>query len=356
MKKTVVAVLSLVLILSFSMVALVACNNDEAEVTANSDVLGTAVALAAQSLSTGANTAAEEAQDDFQAGINLNFGNGDVEATVGAAINNVSSLIQPSIESVVNKVDQLLGENGVKIESGESDKDGYSQKLTVSGSYIDEKTGEEKTYSYEVYVGINGDEKFEGKKDYTFNAMVVVPNGDEEPFTYEFSGTATFDKEKEAMVFALDGTGIASAFANIKAYGTKNGTVVIELGAGANALGTAVANASLSIELGNIDDNGYSAVVTAYGEAKVSGDGVTFKATLNVYANSAENAGEFNITGNVVATVDVPDITVPVIGNLGGKYQATANVEGMAKYDAENDCLNVGISGNASVQKVEENK
>lgn len=354
MKKTVVAVLSVVLILSLSMVALVACNNDEAEVTANSDVLGTAVAFATQSIATGASTAAEEAGDDFQAGINLNFGSNQISAEISAAVNGISNLIQPAIENVVNRVDQLLGENGVKIEKGESDKEDYSQKLTVSGTYVDEKSGEEKTYSYMLYVGINGNEDIEGKKDYTFNAMVVVPYGDEDAFTYEFSGTATLDKEKDVMVFALsaDGKEYAQAFAGIKAYGTKNGTVVIELGAGANAFGTAVANASISVELGNIDGNGYGAIVTAYGEATIGGVyGATFKATLNVQANSTENAGEFNVTGDVVATVTTPDL-----GFIGGKYKATATLNGVAKYDEESDQLNVGVSGNVSIEKVEEEK
>ncbi len=359
MKKTVIAVLSIVLVLSLSMVALVACNNDDDNTASNSEVLGTAVALATQSLATGAGTAADDAQDDFQAGVNLTVGDGKLDAVIGAQVSGIAEMLQPTLDKVVNKVDQLLGENGVKVETAtESDRDDYSQKITISGTYVDKKTGEEKTYSYSLYVGIVGEEKLEGTKDYTFNAMVVVPNGDEEPFTYEFSGIARFDKEKEAMVFALgaDDKEYATAFAGIKAYSKKNGTVVLELGAGASVLESVSANASVTIELGKIDESGYGAVVTVAGEATVVGYGVSFNATVNVYANSTENAGEFNITGNVTATVNVPSMELPIVGSVCGKYQATANVEGMAKYDATGDQLNVGVSGNVSVQKVEENK
>lgn len=349
MKKTIVTVLALVLVLSCSMVALVACNNDDNSAS-NTEVLGTAVALAAQSLTTGA-SAAEESADDFQAGINLNLNSNifpdQINAMVSASLTGVRDIISPAIESVVNKVDKLIGENGIKIESSsESDKDGYSEKITISGSYIDEATGEEKTYSYNLYVGINGGEDIDGKKDYTFKALIVIPMGDEE-ISCDFSGNATYDKSTGTMTFTLsDGSNktYANAFAGIKAYSKKDGSVVIELSSEAGILKQINVAATVSIEFGKIDDNGYGAIVTVDFDGSFSDYGTTFTAVLNVYANSTENAGEFNITGNVTANINAP---------IFGEYKASANLEGKAQYDAENDQLIVGVSGNVSLEQVE---
>lgn len=70
---------------------------------------------------------------------------------------------------------------------------------------------------------------------------------------------------------------------------------------------------------------------------------VDFVATINVYANSQENAGEFVLNGNVKATVSA----------LGVTYEGTANLTGKAVYDATKDEAVVGLNGAISFQKVE---
>lgn len=70
---------------------------------------------------------------------------------------------------------------------------------------------------------------------------------------------------------------------------------------------------------------------------------VDFVATINVYANSQENAGEFVLSGNVKATVSA----------LGVTYEGTANLTGKAVYDATKDEAVVGLNGAISFQKVE---
>ena len=70
---------------------------------------------------------------------------------------------------------------------------------------------------------------------------------------------------------------------------------------------------------------------------------VDFVATINVYANSQENAGEFVLNGNVKATVSA----------LGVTYEGTANLTGKAVYDATKDEAVVGLNGTINFQKVE---
>lgn len=69
---------------------------------------------------------------------------------------------------------------------------------------------------------------------------------------------------------------------------------------------------------------------------------VDFVATINVYANSQENAGEFVLNGNVKATVSA----------LGVTYEGTANLTGKAVYDATKDEAVVGLNGTINFQKL----
>ena len=170
MKKTVIAILSVVLVLSLSMVALVACNKDEAKAS-NSEVLGTAVAVAAQSaMGNASSSATENTEDDFKAGVNLTVGNGAVDLAASASVKGIGAAVQPVLEKTISQVDKFLGENGIKVEKVASDREGYTDKLAISGTYVDEETGDSKTYEYALYVGVQGGDGIDGKKDYTFNA------------------------------------------------------------------------------------------------------------------------------------------------------------------------------------------
>mgnify|MGYP006928558698 CR=1 FL=1 len=356
MKKTVIAILSVVLVLSLSMVALVACNNDkDAETASNTEVLGTAVAVAAQSAMGSASSSATDnagnTEDDFQAGVNLTVGNGAIDLAAGASIKGIGAAMQPVLEKTISQVDQFLGENGIKVEKVASDREGYTDKLAISGTYVDEATGESTTYEYALYVGVQGGDGIDGKKDYTFNALIVIPT-DSDPIEYEFSGTASYDTSKDAMIFNLGADAqaeYANAFAGVQAYATKKGTIVIELNAGAGVTESIVANASVSVELGKLDESRYGAVVTVEGTANVAGYGVSFNVTANVYANSTENATDFDINGKFEATIALPNVTV-----VGGTYKASADLSGKAKYVVEDDNLEVGLTGNVTFAKVEE--
>ena len=354
MKKTVIAILSVVLVLSLSMVALVACNKDEAKAS-NSEVLGTAVAVAAQSaMGNASSSATENTEDDFKAGVNLTVGNGAIDLAASASVKGIGAAVQPILEKTISQVDKFLGENGIKVEKVASDREGYTDKLAISGTYVDEETGDSKTYEYALYVGVQGGDGIDGKKDYTFKALIVIPTSSE-PLEFAFSGTATYDKSKDTMIFNLGAdtqTEYANAFAGIKAYATKKGTVVVELNAGAGVTESIVANASVSVELGKLDENRYGAVVTVSGNATVAGYGASFNVTANVYANSTEDATDFNINGKFEATIALPEVPV-----VGGTYKASADLSGKAKYVVENDTLEVGLSGNVTFEKVqEENK
>lgn len=362
MKKTIIAILSVVLVLSLSVVALVACNKTEEKAqVSNSEVLGTAVAVAAQSLA-GVSSETTEGSEDFNAGINLTVGTDSIGMAAGAKINGIASVINPVINETVNRIDKFLGENGIKVEKVASDREGYTDKLAISGTYIDEETGESTTYEYALYVGVQGGDGIDGKKNYTFNALLVIPT-DGDPLEYSFSGTATYDEAKDAMIFDLGaqtGSTNLNALASAKAYATKSGNVVVELNASAGAWST-VANASISVELGKLAENTYGAVVRVNGTFATSGEesedksGAFFSVVLNVKANNAENAKDFDINGNFEASIAIPKV-MPVVG--GTTYKATADLSGKAHYVVEDDSLEVSLNGNVQFtqEKQEENK
>ena len=344
MKKFIASIVTLVLVLSLSLVALVACNKDEDAKASNSEVLGTAVAVAAQYAGASASTAAES-EEGFDAGVNISIGDGDASLTAGASVKGLGALIAPVLENTINKVDLFLGENGISVAKVDSDDQNYSEKYAVTITYIDEETSETKTEEYALYVNLSEGAELEGKKDYTFDAKVVLSQYAQ----FEFSGTATFDTSKDAMVFALGvEAGAGTASASVKAWATKNGSIVVELGAGASDAESVGANATVSIELGKLSDNSYGAVLTISGNATVAGYGVDFTFVANVSANSADNAGEFAINANLNANGSLPVI---------GTYNATASLSGKALYDQAQDELKIGISGVANIVKAEsENK
>lgn len=304
MKKATVSILALVLVVSLSLVAFVACNPKDSEKASNSEVLGTTVAVLASNMAGGASAAAEDNADvNFNAGVNIQVGD-----------NNQLSL---GAEAVA--------------------------------------TGKEEVRELALYVKLSEGAELEGKKDYTFEAKVTYVKKataegeeDKEYAVTSFKGSATFDKAKDTTIFTLGASAgddsTANAFANVKAYATAQGTVKIEMGAGAGISETLGASAGLSVEVGKLADGKYGAVVTANGSASVTGvASVDFVATINVYANSQENAGEFVLNGNVKATVSA----------LGVTYEGTANLTGKAVYDATKDEAVVGLNGTINFQKVE---
>lgn len=358
MKKTLVSVLALVLVVSLSLVAFVACNdkddNKNAKVS-NTEVLGTTVAVLASNAAGSASAAAEDDADvNFNAGVNLTVGENN-QLTVGSevAAKGIATTLKPMIQNMVDRVDEVLGENGVKVEKVASDDAEYTEKYSITITYVDEESGEKSTRSLSLYVKLSAGAEIEGKTNYTFDAKVMWVGADgKEVEVAAFSGEANFDKAKDATIFTLGAKAgdeeNVGAFANIKAYATAQGTVKIEMGAGAGVSEIAGANAALSVEIGKFADGKYGAIVTAQGDVSVVGNvGVKFVATVNVYANSQENAGEFALNGSVEATVTVNDVT----------YKGTASLTGKAVYDADKDEAVVGLNGVINFTKVqEENK
>lgn len=363
MKKTLVSVLALVLVVSLSLVAFVACNdkddNKNAKVS-NTEVLGTTVAVLASNAAGSASAAAEDDADvNFNAGVNLTVGENN-QLTVGSEVvaKGIATTLKPMIQNMVDRVDEVLGENGVKVEKVASDDAEYTEKYSITITYVDEESGEESTRSLSLYVKLSAGAEIEGKTNYTFDAKVMWVGADgKEVEVAAFSGEANFDKEKDATIFTLGAKAgdeeNVGAFANIKAYATAQGTVKIEMGAGAGVSEIAGANAALSVEIGKFADGKYGAIVTAQGDASVNNIpvvgnvGVKFVATVNVYANSQENAGEFALNGSVEATVTVNEVT----------YKGTASLTGKAVYDADKDEAVVGLNGVINFTKVqEENK
>lgn len=356
MKKTLVMVLALVLVVSLSLVAFVACNDDDkAEKASNSEVLGTTVAVLASN-ATGALTSADDNADvNFNAGVNIKVGDNN-ELSVGSNLVaiGIGEVLQPMIQQMVDRIDNVLSENGVKVEKVDSEDAEYTEKYAITVTYVDEESGEQSTYSLALYVKLSEGAEIEGTKDYTFDAKVKYVGADgKEIDVLTFGGKANFDTAKDAMVFSLGAsagdTDTASAFAGIKAYATAQGTIKIEMGAGAGVSETLGANAALSVEIGKLADGKYGAVVTVQGTVKAEGiASADFVATINVYANSQDNAGEFVLSGNVKATVAVP---------VFGTYEGTADLTGKAVYDADKDEAVVGLNGTINFAKVEtENK
>lgn len=358
MKKVAASVLALVLVVSLSLVAFVACNPKDSKKASNAEVLGTTVAVMASQMTGGATTAADDKADaTFNAGVNLDVSNG-ASLSFGSELvaAGIGKALQPAIQSMVDKLDTVLNDNGIKVEKVDSNDAEYTEKYSISYTYVDEKTGKETTRELALYIKLSEGAELEGKKDYTFEAKVTYVKKataegeeDKEYAVTSFKGSASFDKAKDAMIFSLGanaGAGeSANAFANVKAYATAQGTVKIEMGAGAGISETLGASAGLSVEVGKLDNKKYGAIVTVNGSASVTGvTSVDFVATINVYAAGTDNAGEFVLNGNLEINA-----TVPVIGS----YKGTANLTGKAVYDATKDEAVVGLNGTINFQKVE---
>lgn len=311
MKKATVSILALVLVVSLSLVAFVACNPKDSEKASNSEVLGTTVAVLASNMAGGASAAAED-----NAGVNIQVGdNNQLSLGAEAVATGIGTTLKPMIQGMVDRLDTVLSENGIKVEKVESTDAEYTEKYSITITYVDDATSKEEVHELALYVKLSEGAELEGKKDYTFEAKVtyvkkatVEGEEDKEYAVTSFKGSATFDKAKDTTIFNLG------------------------------------ASAGLSVEVGKLADGKYGAVVTANGSASVTGvASVDFVATINVYANSQENAGEFVLNGNVKATVSA----------LGVTYEGTANLTGKAVYDATKDEAVVGLNGTINFQKVE---
>ena len=375
MKKTAVLVLALVLVVSLSLVAFVACNdNEQPQKASNSEVLGTTVAVLASN-AVGASSAAEDNADaTFKAGVNIQVGDNN-ELKLGAKLTakGVGAIVNTALQKTIDSISNVIGKDGVKVEKDNSITPGdiFTEKYAITLTYVDEKTGKETTRELALYLQLSEGAELEGKEKFDFTAKVtlVSKSTDEgtenkETTIMSIKGNAEFDKDKNAMVFTLGASAgdkdTANAFANVKAYATANGAVKIEMGAGADIVEGLNANVGLSVEIGKLADNKYGAIVSAQGKADASalaaliaGESVSpelklasvdFAASLNVYANSEKNASEFAIKGNVEINVSIPFV---------GSYKGTAAVNGKAVFTTDDDSAVIGLDGTINFQKVE---
>lgn len=348
MKKAVVTIIALALVLSLSMVFVACDNNDNStpETASNTEVLGTAVAMAAQ-FTGAATSAASEPENDtttFNAGVELTF-NGDtvLSGGVSAAFDllGVDEMIADYLDECVNSISQFVGENNVKVELTDDNN------ILVTLTYTNEETGEQESKTYTVSVNIEEEGKTVESNEYTFT--LTLKDGDNE--LASFGGEAKYDAEKKATEFTFAiGNNTVSANLAFKAYATTNGGIHVEIGS--NAFD--IADAKIEIELGKFDDGSYGAkVVVAFGLGQEDGTRVDLVVTLNVNGNyNAENKS-FKVSGKLEGTAVTQDYEVWLMIVKGGTYTLTCDLNGEARYDSDADSFEVALKGDVNVAKVE---
>lgn len=228
-EKATVSILALVLVVSLSLVAFVACNPKDSEKASNSEVLGTTVAVLASNMAGGASAAAEDNADvNFNAGVNIQVGdNNQLSLGAEAVATGIGTTLKPMIQGMVDRLDTVLSENGIKVEKVESTDAEYTEKYSITITYVDDATGKEEVRELALYVKLSEGAELEGKKDYTFEAKVTYVKKataegeeDKEYAVTSFKGSATFDKAKDTTIFTLGASAgddsTANAFANVK--------------------------------------------------------------------------------------------------------------------------------------------
>lgn len=312
MKKKILAILLVVSMVAALAVGLTACNKDKSTAPAkadNAETLGTAIAVAMNSSAAG--TASAEGDENVDPyftikGIpGISLATNEIAKYLNEYVNNAKAYIKD------HNVD-------VKVEAS-NEKDGYNYKMLVTVTYKDA----------------------DGKDDYAFEAVVM--HGEKE--FVKISGTCTYDKEKDTMVFAFGaGTGLKvdGVGVNVKAWSNDNGGVVVEVNVGVDN----ACKVNVKVELGKISDTETGAKV--YVDVAVGKEGQeTVK--VNVVANVISNANATNLDKNDFAINGTA--TVVVVGSVN----VNVDINGIAKYipgepEVENGKYVVQVSGNASVQ------
>ena len=151
MKKAAVSILALVLVVSLSLVAFVACNPKDSEKASNSEVLGTTVAVLASNMAGGASAAAED-----NAGVNIQVGdNNQLSLGAEAVATGIGTTLKPMIQGMVDRLDTVLSENGIKVEKVESTDAEYTEKYSITIMYVDDATSKEEVRELALYVKLS---------------------------------------------------------------------------------------------------------------------------------------------------------------------------------------------------------
>ena len=342
MKKKILAILLVVSMVAALAVGLTACNKDKKTAPAkanNAETLGTAIAVAMNSSAAG--TASAEGDENVDPyftikGIpGISLATNEIAKYLNEYVNNAKAYIKD------HNVD-------VKVEAS-NEKDGYNYKMLVTVTYKDAE-GKDVSDVSTIYINAKKikdgevskeDADINGKEDYAFEAVVM--HGEKE--FVKISGTCTYDKEKDTMVFAfgagtglkVDGVGVI-----VKAWSNDNGGVVVEVNVGVDN----ACKVNVKVELGKISDTETGAKV--YVDVAVGKEGQeTVK--VNVVANVISNANATNLDKNDFAINGTA--TVVVVGSVN----VNVDINGIAKYipgepEVENGKYVVQVSGNASVQ------
>lgn len=344
MKKKILAILLVVSMVAALAVGLTACNKDKKTAPAkanNAETLGTAIAVAMNSSAAG--TASAEGKGDE---------NVDPYFTINGipGINLATNEIAKYLNEYVNNAKAYIKDHNVDVKvEASNEKDGYNYKMLVTVTYKD-ADGKDVSDVSTIYINAKKikdgevskeDADINGKEDYAFEAVVM--HGEKE--FVKISGTCTYDKEKDTMVFAFGaGTGLKvdGVGVNVKAWSNDNGGVVVEVNVGVDG----ACKVNVKVELGKISDTETGAKV--YVDVAVGKEGQeTVK--VNVVANVVSNANATNLDKNDFAINGTAAVVVV------GSVNVNVDINGIAKYipgepEVENGKYVVQVSGNASVQ------
>ncbi len=344
MKKKILAILLVVSMVAALAVGLTACNKDKSTAPAkadNAETLGTAIAVAMNSSAAG--TASAEGDENVDPSFTIN-GIGAIPG-ISAATDELAKYLN----EYVNNAKAYIKDHSVEVEITSSDKDGYNYKMLVTVTYKDAE-GKDVSDVSTIYINAKKikdgevskeDADINGKEDYAFEAVVM--HGEKE--FVKISGTCTYDKEKDTMVFAFGaGTGLKvdGVGVNVTAWANEKGGVVVEVNVGVDN----ACKVNVKVELGKISDTETGAKV--YVDVAVGKEGQE-AVKVNVVANVISNANATNLDKNDFAINGTA--TVVVVGSVN----VNVDINGIAKYipgepEVENGKYVVQVSGNASVQ------
>ena len=345
MKKKILAILLVVSMVAALAVGLTACNKDKKTAPAkadNAETLGTAIAVAMNSSAAG--TASAEGDENVDPYFTIN----GIGAIPG--ISTATDELAKYLNEYVNNAKAYIKDHNVDVKvEASNEKDGYNYKMLVTVTYKD-ADGKDVSDVSTIYINAKKikdgevskeDADINGKEDYAFEAVVM--HGEKE--FVKISGTCTYDKEKDTMVFAFGaGTGLKvdGVGVNVKAWSNDNGGVVVEVNVGVDN----ACKVNVKVELGKISDTEHGAKV--YVDVAVGKEGQeTVK--VNVVANVISNANATNLDKNDFAINGTAAVVVV------GSVNVNVDINGIAKYvpgepEVENGKYVVQVSGNASVQ------
>lgn len=349
MKKKILAILLVVSMVAALAVGLTACNKDKKTAPAkadNAETLGTAIAVAMNSSAAG--TASAEGDENVDPYFTIN----GIGAIPG--ISTATDELAKYLNEYVNNAKAYIKDHkvDVKVEAS-NEKDGYNYKMLVTVTYKDAE-GKDVSDVSTIYINakkikdgeVKNDEDADinGKEDYAFEAVVM--HGEKE--FVKISGTCTYDKEKDTMVFAFGaGTGLKvdGVGVNVKAWSNDNGGVVVEVNVGVDN----ACKVNVKVELGKISDTEHGAKV--YVDVAVGKEGQE-AVKVNVVANVISNANATNLDKNDFA---INGTATVVVESPVNSVNVNVDINGKAKYipgepEVENGKYVVQVSGNASVQ------